>query len=112
MSRIRELVNVVSRTHPNDRFFDRFEESCRSNPAKMKAYRTYEDALRLLDFESWNILKVKAIAHFLDHRSGQLKQGFFNQLNEAFAYRHLLRQGSRRSGCCPRPGSECPICDT
>ena len=46
-----------------------------------------------LDDDSWEILKDKALRHYLDHRKGQKKQGFFNQLNEAFAYRYLVRSG-------------------
>jgi hypothetical protein len=46
-----------------------------------------------LDSESWQGLKTKALNHYKDHRRGQTKQGFFNQLNEAFAYRQLLRRG-------------------
>jgi hypothetical protein len=43
-----------------------------------------------LDIESWKILKAKSLKHYMDHRKGQRKQGFFNQLNEAFAYRYLI----------------------
>jgi len=93
MKRIRELMETVTRVYPKDRFFLGFEESCRTSPAKRAAYRTYDDALRVLDERSWRILKDKAVAHFKDHRRGQLKQGFFNQLNEAFAYRWLVRRG-------------------
>ena len=46
-----------------------------------------------LDPESWNLLKHKALQHYFDHREGQRKQGFFNQLNEAFAYRYLIGMG-------------------
>jgi hypothetical protein len=46
-----------------------------------------------LDAESWNILKTKSLQHYMDHRKGQRKQGFFNQLNEAFAYRYLVGTG-------------------
>lgn len=108
MRRVRELVTDVLRAHPNDSFFDRFDESCVTNPAKRKAYRTYDDALRLLDSDSWNILKGKAIAHFRDHRRGQHKQGFFNQLNEAFAYRHLVRQGFTAVRMLPEEGRRVP----
>ena len=31
----------------------------------------------------------------MNHRPGQTKQGFFNQLNEAFAYRYLVHKGFR-----------------
>jgi hypothetical protein len=108
MRRVRELIADVVRAHPNDSFFDRFEESCGENPAKRKAYRTYDDALRLLDSTSWKILKAKAIAHFRDHRRGQHKQGFFNQLNEAFAYRHLVRQGFTAVRMVPEQGRRVP----
>ena len=94
--------------HPSDCFFDRFPESCRENPAKMKAYRTYDDAFRVLDSESWDILKAKAVVHFRDHRAGQLKQGFFNQLNEAFAYRHLVRRGYSAVRLLPERGKRVP----
>jgi len=49
----------------------------------------------LLDDESWNTLKEKAIEHFRDERDGQRKQSFFNQLNESFAYRYLLHKGCK-----------------
>ena len=108
MRRIRELVADVANVHPKDSFIDRFEESCRENPAKRRAYRSYDDALRLLDSASWQILKSKAIAHFRDHRQGQLKQGFFNQLNEAFAYRHLVRRGFTGVRMLPEDGRPVP----
>ncbi len=108
MRRIWELVVTAKQMYPRDPFFDRFEESCRENPSKKKAYRTYDDALRVLDRESWQVLKTKALAHFRDHRTGQLKQGFFNQLNEAFAYRYLVRQGYRRVKLITEQGRRVP----
>lgn len=108
MRRIRELVDAVTQAYPHDRFFDRFAESCREIPAKSRSYRTYDDALRILNPESWAILKAKAVAHFCDHRPGQLKQGFFNQLNEAFAYRHLVRQGYTSVRMLPESGRRAP----
>ncbi len=47
----------------------------------------------MLDDESWHILKEKALQHYFDHRKSQKTQGFFNQLNEAFAYRYLVNKG-------------------
>src|SRR5688572_4448791 len=93
MRRVRELVSAVQSRYPDDHFFDRFLETCKEVPAKRKVYRSYEDAFRWLDDASWKTLKSKAVAHFQDHRAGQLKQGLFNQLNEALAYRYLIRQG-------------------
>ena len=108
MRRVRELVEAVRSAYPNDHFFDRFAESCRNNPGRAKTYRTYEDALRWLDPDSWATLKAKAIAHFRDHRPGQLKQGLFNQLNEAFAYRHLARRGYRGVRILSESGRQVP----
>ncbi len=92
MTRIRELISAVTKAYPEDRLFENFAESCRMDEAKKRYYQTYEDALRLLDSQSWQVLKDKAVKHFRDHRKGQRKQGFFNQLNEAFAYRHLVQR--------------------
>ena len=80
----------------------------RAESAKGKAHRTYDDAFRILDSESWEVLKVQAIAHFRDHRPGQLKHGFFNQLNESFAYRHLVRQGYSQVRILPELGKRVP----
>lgn len=93
MKRIRELITTVIEKYPNDQFFADFEESCRINTAKKATYRRYNSALQLLDTESWQTLKDKAVEHFNDHRHGQLKQGFFHQLNDAFAYKFLLQRG-------------------
>ena len=93
MTRFREFIEDVRKAHPEDQFLADFAESCRVNPAKARAYRTYDDALRVLDTHSWHILKGKAIRDYRNHRRGQLKQPFFNQLNEAFAYGYLTRQG-------------------
>jgi hypothetical protein len=105
MRRIRELIETVSSKYPGDQFFDDFAETCRTNPSKRAAYRRYEDALRVLDKRSWEVLKDKAVMHFQDHRSGQLKQGFFNQLNEALAYRHLVRSGCTEVRMVPEQSS-------
>ena len=108
MGRVLELVEAAKAAYPADTFFDRFAETCREIPAKHRAYRSYEDALRYLDPASWQILKTKAVSHFCDHRRGQLKQGFFNQLNEALAYRHLVRPGNRHVRALPEQGSQVP----
>jgi hypothetical protein len=92
MQRFRELIVGIRERYPSDAFFADFEDSCRL-AIKRKHYRCYNDAMMLLDDESWRILREKAIEHFGTERKGQQKQGFFNQLNEAFAFRYLLRRG-------------------
>jgi len=92
MTRVQKLISAARAAYPQDQFFQGFEESCRKHKYKRQHYRTYEDVLRLLDPQSWQVLKTKAVRHFIDHRDGQMKQGFFNQLNDAFAYRYLLQR--------------------
>ena len=108
VSRILELVDAVRRKYPSDAFFRDFEASCRRHPDKRRAYRTYDDALRFLDERSWAILRAKAMAHFRDHRTGNLKQGFFNQLNESFAYRHLVCSGATTVELLPERATPTP----
>lgn len=93
MKRMRELITVIRKRKPDDDFFLDFEESCRANPTKKKHYRSYNEALMMLDDESWRILKEKAAQQYMNERAGQRKQGFFNQLNEALAYRYLVHKG-------------------
>ena len=93
MKRFNELVAGVRDRYPGDTFFVHFESSCKAIPLKLKNYKVYERAFLALDPASWKALQEKALDHYLDHRPGQLKQGFFNQLNEAFAYRFLKNQG-------------------
>lgn len=93
MRRVRELIADVRGRYSKDDFFANFEYSFRISAAKRNSYRAYNRALMSLDDESWNILKRKALQHYFDHRKGKMKQGFFNQLNEAFAYRYLVNKG-------------------
>jgi hypothetical protein len=95
MQHIRELITRAKAAYPDDNFFEGVEQSLKLVPLAHEQYGAYERALSSLDPDSWSVLRDKAIKHFLDHRNGQLKQGFFNQLNDAFAYEYLV---SRRYG--------------
>src|SRR6476646_2260896 len=96
MRRIRELIASVSAAHPGDDFFAGVEQTLKVAPDARRQYEAYERALSVLDPESWAVLQAKAVAHFTDHRPGQRKQGFFNQLNDAFAYQYLVRRGYKQ----------------
>jgi hypothetical protein len=93
MRRIRELIARVSTAHPGDNFFAGVDQTLKVDPDARRQYQAYERALSNLDPESWAVLQAKAVAHFMDHRPGQRKQGFFNQLNDALAYQFLVRRG-------------------
>ena len=95
MDRFRDLVALVRAKHPRDHFFANYDQML-TIPELGDDYRAYERALQCLDPDSWTELQTKAVNHFMDQRRGQLKQGFFNQLNDAFAYRHLVRRGYRQ----------------
>lgn len=105
MRRMRDLVNMVKEAHPKDEFFATLDETWSQARA---SYGAYDEALACLDPESWRVLSKKAIEHYLDHRAGQLKQGFFNQLNEAFAYHFLIRQGYQGVSVLPESGTTTP----
>lgn len=93
LQRFRELIRQVQVAHPQDGFFADLDLTFRVSPQACATYRAYDRAFHCLDPESWQELSAKAVRHFRDHRKGQLKQGFFNQLNEAFAYQYLVRRG-------------------
>ena len=93
MKRIHEIIDNLRCRYPCDDFFSCFEESYRISPQKRATYHLYNKALMVLDSESWEILKEKALQQYPNHRKGQTKQGFFNILNEAFAYRYLVCRG-------------------
>lgn len=93
MRRMRELIAQVQASHPRDPFFERIELTWADSRQARTQYAAYDRAFQTMDEQSWSELKCKALKHFFDHREGQLKQGFFNQLNEAFAYQHLTRRG-------------------
>jgi hypothetical protein len=108
MNRFLELAKAVRLRYPNDQFFDQLDHRLVSTPGVAKQYAEYEDAFEIIDDESWKILMVKAVNHFLDHRKGQLKQGFFNQLNDAFAYRYLVSSGCQDVAILAEDGLPCP----
>jgi hypothetical protein len=90
MKRFDDLVALV---RDKDDFFKAY-----TTPAvgslEYKHLSAYNDAFVMLDHESWEILKLKAIQHYQDERRpGQRKESFFNHLNEAFAYKFLLETG-------------------
>ncbi|ASQ90667.1 hypothetical protein CHL67_06760 [Prosthecochloris sp. GSB1] len=92
MKRIREIIADIRNRYPTDDFFSDFEETYSISASKKKAYQAYGKVLNKLDEQSWKVLKEKALNQFKNHREGQRKQGFFNQLNEAFAYSYLANQ--------------------
>lgn len=96
MRRFYELIALITEDNPDDDFFSDIEQKLMIIPPLRQDYQAYERAFSSLDSESWANLKNKAIKYFTDHREGQKKQGFFNQLNDAFAYQYLVRRGYKQ----------------
>lgn len=96
MQRIRELIRRIQSSHPSDAFLGDAMYAVKTSRSARRNYEAYERALAVMDLTSLETLYGKAISHFFDHRLGQLKQGFFNQLNDCFAYRYLLSRGCGR----------------
>ncbi len=90
---MRELIRAANHVHPHDDFFSDIDATLKNSSQARAFYQAYDWALSYLNEQSWAELSRKAVAHFVDHREGQLKQGFFNQLNDAFAYQFLVRRG-------------------
>lgn len=93
MRRVQELVDAVREAHPTDSFFADFEASIETVLSKRHHYAVYERAFSGLDCSSWRNLLDKAVAHFHEERPRRRKRAFFDQLNDAFAYRWLANQG-------------------
>ena len=93
MQRVLELIQEVITNRKSDDFFQSFESDLENWDLKKQYFKTLNNALVSLDIASWQLLKNKALKHYNDYRIGQKKQGFFNQLSEAFAYQHLASLG-------------------
>ena len=92
MRRVKQLIDSVRAAHPDDTFFSGFEASLESWPLKRRFYEAYERAFTILDDQSWENLREKAVCHFHETRPHQLKGPFFDQLSDAFACQWLVRQ--------------------
>lgn len=99
MKRMNELIKKIEE---KDNFFYEFIESCDVNPHRFSFYEELNSVFSSLEENSWEKLKNKAIKSYLDHRSDireefkevVIKQGFFNILNEAYAYKYLKEKRS------------------
>jgi hypothetical protein len=105
---MRELINAAIAAYPADDFFVNLNLSLRQSSQARAFYRAYDRALSCLDADSWAELRQKALRHFRDHREGQWKQGFFNQLNDAFAYQVLVRRDYTKVSILPETKQKTP----
>lgn len=92
MKRLKELIQKIIIAEKHDSYLETMKTNL-EDPSWRSTYNPYEEALQCLDNNAWNRLSGKAIEHYQQHRAGQLKEAFYNQLNEAFAYQYLVNQG-------------------
>lgn len=93
VNRVLELVSDVTLRYQNDTFFKNFKVKL-EHPSIQMRYKQLETAFATLDDDSWERLKQKACDHFHDGKPGRLKQGFFAELSDAFAYAFLINSGA------------------
>lgn len=93
MSRFDELCQVLSKRYPNDPWISNYERH-KDNELFIGSIKIYNNALKWLDNNSWRVLKTKAIEKFKSNHPNRGKAQFFDLLNEALAYEHLLNSGA------------------
>lgn len=90
--RLTRLLQELKRVHQSDWYIKDLDEDLRRIPEFKSQVGTYDRVLQSLDPCSWERLKCKARETFKQNREGRGKSAFFDQLNEAFAYRYLVNQ--------------------
>lgn len=90
-----ELIEEIGKKHPNDWWIKSRRETASLFPDSFPQVRIYENALRILDSDSWLVLSEKAHEAFSEPRGARGKHQFFNLLNEALAYEYLAAQELR-----------------
>jgi hypothetical protein len=92
MTRFEALLEELREAHPQDCYVDELSDSTRVSSQARAQVRAYSRALDKIDDKSWETLKAKAVLAFKANSSDRGKSAFFDQLNEAFAYCHLIRK--------------------
>lgn len=94
MPRFHELVEELEKQFPTDWWIASRRESARIlDENSFPQIAIYERALCALDDDSWAILSEKVREVFSERRNDRGKHQFFNLLNEALAYEHLILEG-------------------
>lgn len=105
MSRLLQFLEELRSQFPTDKYVEGVYESLEIRSGARSVIAAYDRALRSLDDDSWRTLKQKAMREFPCNIENRGKQPFFNQLNEAFAYRFLLQRGYNQVALVPEDTS-------
>ncbi|WP_223521228.1 hypothetical protein [Pseudomonas sp. GL-B-19] len=87
-----ELIAEIEKKHPDDWWIKSRRETESLFPDSFPQVHIYENALRILDSDSWLVLSEKSHLEFPGPRGDRGKYQFFNLLNEALAYEYLIAQ--------------------
>jgi hypothetical protein len=106
MSRFLSLLNDLIHTYPDDAYLIEIQDVLSTTGYFRSLRLTYDRALGILDDKSWKVLREKASGAFPTKSSLRGKQAFYDQLNEAFAYRYLVQQGYTDVTFIPKSGTK------
>ncbi|MCW8277839.1 hypothetical protein IMF27_21475 [Pseudomonas sp. PCH199] len=90
-----ELIAELEKKHPDDWWIKSRRDTESLFPDSFPQVHIYENALRILDSDSWLVLSEKAHDVFPGPQGARGKNQFFNLLNEALAYEYLAGQELR-----------------
>jgi hypothetical protein len=93
MHRLKLLLTELRSKFPDDSYLRDHDGIIKESLVLSRIHDSYERVLATLDVGAWEVLRNKAMQNFTHHESARGKQAFFDHLNEAFAYRFLLRSG-------------------
>lgn len=102
MPRVFELIALLKdRDHPSA-YFQCFEESLRSEPAKLETWRAREREFERLDNCAWTFLKTEALPFLTARDAIRGWEQLIAILNQARAHNYLVNEGHQNVRFIPR----------
>jgi hypothetical protein len=107
--RLYELRDLVEDPTSPNAYFQNFDELLESSEQVMSVYARWEHVLQVLNADAWEMLKFEAAPHVLSSEPKYRGwQALFDRLNEANAYRYLVKIGCSRVAFIPRTTKQTP----
>ena len=92
--RFNQLIGELGEKFPDDWWIKAYTETSPEDKKMFSGTTTvYNNALTILDDESWEYFRGKAAEYFCQETERRGKQPFFNVLNEVLAYQYLHYRG-------------------
>jgi hypothetical protein len=107
--RLYELRDLVEDPTSSNAYFQNFDELLESSEHVRSVYARWEHVLQVLNADAWEMLKIEAAPHVLSSEPKYRGwQALFDCLNEANAYRYLVKIGCSRVAFIPRTTKQTP----